>query len=127
MPALKQKIFEATWGLRAFLSLEMNPAHAERMQVSESSSGTEDDCTGFRNTVWTFGSVRSETTWLFRRMEDLEDRPVRHEPHIGEPFGWPYYKWFREKHSEPEQLIAIRYKNTLLNEFCSFICSQGRL
>jgi hypothetical protein len=127
MPALKQKIIDAMRGSRSSLSLEMNPAHAEGTPLSKGSSGTGDDCTGLRNTVWTFGSVWNETTWRIRRTEDLGSRTGQHEPPIGEPFRWLYYKWVREKHSKFEQSIAIRYKNTLLNKFCSSICSQGRL
>ena len=127
MPALKHKIIDTTRGSRSSLSLEMNQVHAERTPLSKSNSGTADDCTGFRNTVWTFGSVWSETTRLIRRTEDLGSRTGQHEAPIREPLRWLYYKWVREQHSKFEQSIAIRYKNTLLNTFCSSICSQGRL
>ncbi len=105
MPALKQKISEAAWGLRAFLSQRVAPTRAKGTKDPGSSAGTGDCDIRSENIIWMFGTARTGSTWLAFMMEDLEDHTVWREPYVGELFGRLYYNWVGEKHSKTKHFI----------------------
>ncbi len=113
MPTLKQKIFKATRGLRAFLSAD--PEHAEKKKAIRP-----------ENIVWIFGNAKTGSTWLGFMMREFEGYAVWREPHVGELFGRLYYNWAGEKHSQSKHFILGEpTKESWLSSMRSFVLSEA--
>jgi hypothetical protein len=126
VPAFKQKISEAARGLRAFLSLESDAAHANSEKVSEGGNGLGYSGIRPEHIVWVFGNARTGSTWLARMMEELEGQTVWREPYVGQLFGRLYYDWIGEKHFHTKHFIlGEQQKENWLKSIGSFVLSEA--
>jgi hypothetical protein len=146
VPAFKEKIFETTKGLRAFLirhkeriadhNRELEQARQQltskdrelaelRAQLLRSGAGREASGVNPENIVWIFGSGRSGSTWLSSMMGDLEGHTLWGEPWVGALFGNYYYRGVAERKHKTPHFIMGSHRETWIGSIRHFVLDSA--
>ena len=148
MSAIKQKIFEAARGVRAYLGLsggsqtqelrqverllekrtrELERARRqladERRELERLWAGSQGSAVGSVNTkniIWIFGSGRSGSTWLSSMMGELSGQSLWGEPWVGTLFGNFYYGQGEKRRQSPEFILG-HHRESWLGSLRNFV------